>query len=614
MSKKPLLDIIVTHCDEPWETGKKLFDLIQYQQCVSLDQITVTVVQDGKDNALAWNDLLGGYSFKPRVVTLLNHMGIAEARNAGIDHTSSEWFMFCDWDDMFSDVSSLKMILELLPTSEYDVLHGNYCQFEETQSKYFYINKVCGNMCTIHNKLYRREFILKKGLRFNPKLEYHCEFVFNSIILAETPSFRIGSIKTEFITYFKTFNPDGVLSREENYIHFIDTLFLRDVTLAQEMKKRGKTHAYKTQIVKTLYDAYFCITEASHCQAQDFPEVLDFFRKHETEFYNMSLSSREVIMENAQTEMLSYIQHMFNYFDRGYTFVYDHITFDEWINAVREGQEPVKKRPETVEQVSALPIPQVPENAPPVQRVAVWCGTSNTYVNMSASAKSLLSNTVVDKCYFIIEDDTFPEQLPDMIETINIKTHPLLKYFDTAGPNYDNVWTYMCMVRAVYPKLFPQHEKVLSLDIDTVIQADVSDLFNIDMSDAYLAGVPEPQRSEKPGDSTYINFGVTMMNLDKLASDGIDEQVISDLNNIRRGCPEQDSFNKFCAGHIISLPNDYNVTVYSHITGEPQQEKILHYAGIKYWRHFTPVRQYADLTWTQVMDRQEELKGAMNHE
>ena len=53
-------------------------------------------------------------------------------------------------------------------------------------------------------------------------------------------------------------------------------------------------------------------------------------------------------------------------------------------------------------------------------RTAVYAGTRNVYDRMLAPAKSLLMHSNVDKIYFLIEDNNFPDELPKEIECINV--------------------------------------------------------------------------------------------------------------------------------------------------------------------------------------------------
>ena len=185
--------------------------------------------------------------------------------------------------------------------------------------------------------------------------------------------------------------------------------------------------------------------------------------------------------------------------------------------------------------------------------------------------------------------------------------------FDKDGPNFNNSWTYMCMIRSAFPEIFKQYDRILSLDIDIVINDNVSDLWDYDLSDYYRAGVPERQRQKSSADPLYINFGVVLMNLKKLREDDMPKKITDALNTQKFGCPEQDAYNKFCANHILDIPHDFNYTTYSHITGDVQKERIIHYAGQKFWRHYAIVKQYSDLDWDTVMSRQNALKEGEYH-
>ena len=68
------------------------------------------------------------------------------------------------------------------------------------------------------------------------------------------------------------------------------------------------------------------------------------------------------------------------------------------------------------------------------ERVAVYFGTRNVYGDMVVAAKSLLNHTRMDRIWFLIEDDTFPEELPEVIKTKNISDQ---QWFPPGGPNYN---------------------------------------------------------------------------------------------------------------------------------------------------------------------------------
>jgi len=158
-------------------------------------------------------------------------------------------------------------------------------------------------------------------------------------------------------------------------------------------------------------------------------------------------------------------------------------------------------------------------------KAACYCGTRNIYADMIPAVNSLLANSDVDKVYLLIEDDEFPYPLPDKVETINVIGQT---YFLKDGPNYRNGWTYMVLMRAALHRVFPDLATILSLDCDTIVAKDISELWDLPIEDYYLAGAKEPWKSIA---CTYINCGVMLLNLKKLR-DGKGDELIEALRSI----------------------------------------------------------------------------------
>lgn len=220
-------------------------------------------------------------------------------------------------------------------------------------------------------------------------------------------------------------------------------------------------------------------------------------------------------------------------------------------------------------------------------KVAVYCGTRNLYEDMVTAAKSLITNSTVEKIYFLIEDDVFPLPLPNCVECINVSNQQI---FNHTGPNYHNGWTYMVLMRAALHKVFPELDRILSLDVDTVVTGDISELWDIDVTDYYFAGVKEPMKS---GASLYINAGVMIVNLKKLR-DGKGDEIIEALNTRRFPFNEQDCINELCRGGILEISSDYNANNYTTPTITP---KIVHFAAIQSWRNAPLVKMYREKAW-----------------
>lgn len=227
-----------------------------------------------------------------------------------------------------------------------------------------------------------------------------------------------------------------------------------------------------------------------------------------------------------------------------------------------------------------------------MEKVAVYSGTRNVYADMLPACKSLFFHTPVDRVYFLIEDDEFPFFLPDRVETINVSKQ---RYFRKDGPNYNSHWTYMVLLRAALSKIFPDERQVLSLDNDTFCYTDVSELWDYDLSDYYMAGVIEPAKAKE---YQYINLGVVMMNLDKFRADQMDTKAIKELNRKAYHFPEQDVLSRLCDGHTLELPQKYNVC--DGCESRAVAPRIRHYAGEKNWRGLPNVRAWRDMAWKKI--------------
>ena len=110
---------------------------------------------------------------------------------------------------------------------------------------------------------------------------------------------------------------------------------------------------------------------------------------------------------------------------------------------------------------------------------AVYMLTRNFYEKALPSINSMLLNTSVDRIYILAEDDSFPYDLPK-IEAINISRQ---KYIRHISPNWEgHRFSYMVLMRCALHRIL-DIDKVLSVDADTIFLEDVSELYEMDMTD-----------------------------------------------------------------------------------------------------------------------------------
>lgn len=185
------------------------------------------------------------------------------------------------------------------------------------------------------------------------------------------------------------------------------------------------------------------------------------------------------------------------------------------------------------------------------------------------------------------------------------------------------------VVRCFCARFFPSQDKIIYSDVDVVFADDISELWDMDLDGAYLAGVRgvnikyhpmalshlKPEHYEMLKDK-YISGGIWVLNLAKIREDRLEDrmlEVVRDDTIVKRW-NDQDVMNIACAGKVKFLPLNYIALPFlDEIMQRPDfdsfytrdelydsviRPKILHYAGTKPWQ----VRMNWDYDWWNIAD------------
>ena len=150
--------------------------------------------------------------------------------------------------------------------------------------------------------------------------------------------------------------------------------------------------------------------------------------------------------------------------------------------------------------------------------------------------------------------------------------------------------------RYMIAEVLPNIDRVLYLDGDTIVNGDISELFDTDLTNHYCAGVSDIY-IESIGykkilglDGLYINAGVILFNLDEMRRTNIAEKLfkLTAENNFKY--QDQDAINVAFNGKIKELDCVYNFKrAYQKAFPEKvPSAKIVHYVGPnKPWKKFS---------------------------
>lgn len=539
------LDLIVTHYAEPFQVGKKFFDMLCLQRGIRFSDFNVIVIQDGEDGELDWEQCFRAYPYNIQV-RAIEKAGVSAARNAGVRASDAEWVIFCDFDDTFTSIHSIRRFMEAMSDGVDLVYSHLYGEQEEDEG--YRLEEYFQNDTFIHGKMFRRQFLIDNDLWFEEGCTFSEDTLFCHVMNIALDRRRVCEIPEKLFTH--CWYPGSVCrSFERNFRNAVG-LFVARKALIRAYHDRGCMKNYMATVVKTALDYYYAITSGGYPEPEWF----------ERDFWDFWLTYRDVF-ETAEPDIVAYENDLSFHEATHKGFVrIPSISFWDWIEYIEDKFNP-----------AGSPIPDTHTVHP---RIAVYHGTREVYSDMCAAMKSLVKNSSVEKIYLLIEDDEFPYEVPDFAEVINVKDQ---KYILPSSPNYNCCWKYMVMLRAAFSKIFRDTDVILSLDTDTIVTKNIDDIWNTDLTDAYYAAVKETKSSELYG-RVHTNMGVCLLNLKKLREDGMDDRILHELNTVEHAFTEQDVFNEFCAGNVMTLPSQYNASPY---TAGTQNEKIIHFAGFR---------------------------------
>jgi lipopolysaccharide biosynthesis glycosyltransferase len=184
-----------------------------------------------------------------------------------------------------------------------------------------------------------------------------------------------------------------------------------------------------------------------------------------------------------------------------------------------------------------------------------------------------------------------------------------------------NQYTSAIFLRLLVTNLIPE-PLAIYLDADTLVLTDLRMLWETELGDNVIAGVPDAtgasmSRIPRSDGDTYINSGVLLMNLDTLRTNGLTEKARDIYKEYPADLvfPDQCILNKFAEGRKLTLHDGWNQMICSRDTTSAEFDDhlkqpglaILHFAGkIKPWMQWSNP-QIAEFWWHYA--NQAEIEG-----
>ena len=231
--------------------------------------------------------------------------------------------------------------------------------------------------------------------------------------------------------------------------------------------------------------------------------------------------------------------------------------------------------------------------------IPIFYACDNNFVKYTfVSIKSLIENSSEEYNYNIyilnsnICEETKKFAKEFIRDNVNIKFVNVEEQIKSIKKNmpirdYYSLTTYY---RFLIAELFPQYNKAIYIDSDTIVLGDISELFNKNLMDNYVGACNEQVmiQTDVFGEcvekvlgierSHYFNAGVLLLNTKMLRTKKILERFIKILDLYTFSVTQdQDYLNVLCKGKVLFLDQSWNTEVYGNIVVKEADIKILHY-------------------------------------
>ena len=551
-----MIDVIIPAYNAH-DTIQRTLASIAYQQ--NIDQLKVYIVNDASNKDYTEEISFFKKMMDVKEITLSENGGPGIARQCGIDNSDSEYIIFIDSDDVFASPDSVQLLYNNIEETNSDVIISSFYEILDDGSK----REFKDDTIWLHGKIYRRTFLEQNNIRFNSTCSNE-DNGFNQLVF-------LHDSKVEYIddfTYLWLYNEDSITRKNDHEYSFYGLEgYIYNMTWALEIAIKDNCDynkiaelAFSTLISIYYYYIYFI-------EEKDVEKLV----KKSKGIYEIYLEYS--LDEDRELEI----------WEEGYDYFPMELNFREKVNpplSLEEFKNKIEKSNIDNEK----------------NMIIAMCCTETWYSHLIIGLYSLLENTSsIKKIYLLIETENIYD-VPYLDYIINkydvefklIKVNKLIKKkFNKNNPNKDSFFTAFTYGKLILTEIVEEN-KVLYLDTDTLVVKDISNLWNYDISEYYIAGVKDWGIEERGNieelgiNGKYVNSGVVIFNLDKMRKDNVESKCFELINNIELIFPDQDALNYVCTDKELYLPSMYNVC--DDVTMEIEDRdlaKIYHFAGIK---------------------------------
>lgn len=235
--------------------------------------------------------------------------------------------------------------------------------------------------------------------------------------------------------------------------------------------------------------------------------------------------------------------------------------------------------------------------------ICVAYSTDENYLYPTlVSMTSLMQNCNADTfCKFtVLVSPDLSEESQDKIKNVENRYSNCSVNLVSMGGLFEDSkvgsWSKAMYYRLNLPEILENEKRCIYLDGDTIARKDLIEMFNLDMTNYYIAGVRDfncyvNSSSDYykvlgiPDLNSYVCSGVLIMNLEKMRNDNLNQtlnKIIEENDKENKFVfPDQDALNKACYGHILTMPLKYGALAHAGFENSYENNEYAKWASNK---------------------------------
>lgn len=231
------------------------------------------------------------------------------------------------------------------------------------------------------------------------------------------------------------------------------------------------------------------------------------------------------------------------------------------------------------------------------------------HTNVTPVTQEVVKRLETSNCKIIFVDVT--EELKRIEKKISLR-------------DYYTATTYY---RIFIANMFPEYEKVIYIDSDTIVRDDIADMYQYDLGKNYIGAVRDQlvvqtdiygKYVEKVlgiSRGAYFNAGVVLINCEQFRKKNLLKQFIELLGTYTFVvAQDQDYLNILCKDKVLWLDPRWNTQMIGKLPFEEYQSKLVHYnLAAKPW-HYEDCR-FGEYFWeyAKQTEKYEELQNILSN-